>query len=52
MKKKSIILALLLLAVSTGFSSAQDMKIEQMANDNSLIRIAADVKNKYLLLLI
>ena len=48
--KKSIIAILLLLASSFQLLNAQDMKIEQMANDNSLIRIAADVKNKYLLL--
>lgn len=39
-----------LLSIFALSANAQEMKIEQLANDNALIRIAPDAKSKYILL--
>lgn len=45
-----ILLTGALLALISFTAKAQEMKIEQMANDNALIRIAPNAKSKYILL--
>ncbi len=50
-KKTSVLLTALLLTASSCIpSSAQNLRIESLANDNSLIRIAPETTEKYLLL--
>jgi len=49
-KNLKIAVAVMLTASSWLTSMAQNLRIEQLANDNSLIRIAPETKEKYLLL--
>ncbi len=52
MKKRSLnFTAMVLLTIATSMPAlAQSLRLEPLANDNQLIRIAADAKEKYLLL--